>query len=127
MTGRFKGLMARIRDKNPEVQWNHCVIHREALEAKKLSPVLHDVLNNSIKVINFIKSRPLNARLFHRLCEDMGAEHTQLLLCTQKCTEVLLLLLVGVIAIYNLFIITIVLFFCQCFDTKLYFLFSNAV
>lgn len=48
-----------------------------------ISPVLHDILNDSIKVINFIKSRPLNARLFHRLCEDMGAEHTQLLLHTE--------------------------------------------
>lgn len=50
-----------------------------------MSPVLHDVLNDSIKVINFIKSRPLNARLFRRLCENMGAEHTQLLLHTEVC------------------------------------------
>ncbi|XP_051989866.1 SCAN domain-containing protein 3-like [Xyrauchen texanus] len=85
ITGRVKGFMARIRNKHPEVQWNHCVIHREALASKNISPVLHDVLNDSIKVINFIKSRPLNARLFHRLCEDMGAEHTQLLLHTEVC------------------------------------------
>lgn len=76
-------LMPLIRSKHQEVHWNHCVIHREALASKNISPVLHDVLNDSIKVINFIKSRPLNARLFHRLCEDMGAEHTQLLLHTE--------------------------------------------
>uniref|UniRef100_A0AAY5KSP4 DUF4371 domain-containing protein n=1 Tax=Esox lucius TaxID=8010 RepID=A0AAY5KSP4_ESOLU len=83
ITGCVKGLMARIRNKHPEVQWNHCVIHREALASKNISPVLHDVLNDSNKLINFIKSRPLNARLFHRLCEDMGAEHIQLQLHTE--------------------------------------------
>lgn len=43
------------------------------------------LLNDSIKVINFIKSRPLNARLFRHLCQNMGAEHTQLLLHTDVC------------------------------------------
>ena len=65
------------------MKWTHCVIHREALAYKKMSPVLHDVFNDSIKVISFIKSRPRNARLFRRLCENMGAEHTQLLLHTE--------------------------------------------
>lgn len=83
MTGSGKGLVARIKKENPDIKWTHCVIHREALASKKMSPVLHDVLNDSIKVINFIKSRPLNARLFRRLCENMGAEHTQLLLHTE--------------------------------------------
>ncbi|XP_055487049.1 zinc finger MYM-type protein 6-like [Leucoraja erinacea] len=83
MTGSAKGLIAHIKKENPDVMWTHCVIHREALASKKMSPVLHDILNSSIKVINVIKSRPLNARLFRRLCENMGAEHTQLLLHTE--------------------------------------------
>lgn len=83
MTGSAKGLIARIKKENPDVMWTCCVIHREALASKKMSPVLHDVLNSNIKVINFIKSRPLYARLFRRLCENMGAEHTQLLLHTE--------------------------------------------
>uniref|UniRef100_A0A3B3IMQ0 Uncharacterized protein n=1 Tax=Oryzias latipes TaxID=8090 RepID=A0A3B3IMQ0_ORYLA len=80
MTGSAKGRIARIKKENPDIKWTHCVIHREALASKKMSPVLHDVLNNSIKVINFIRSRPLNARLFRSLCENTGAEHTELLL-----------------------------------------------
>ena len=48
-----------------------------------MSSQLHDVLNCSIKVINFIKSRPLNSHLFRLLCEKMEAEHTQLLLHTE--------------------------------------------
>ncbi|KAK9517295.1 hypothetical protein VZT92_025178 [Zoarces viviparus] len=83
MTGSARGLIARIKEENPDVKWTHCVIHREALACKKMSPVLHDVLNDSVKVINFIKSRPRNARLFRRLCENMGAEHTTLLLHTE--------------------------------------------
>uniref|UniRef100_A0A3P9I435 DUF4371 domain-containing protein n=1 Tax=Oryzias latipes TaxID=8090 RepID=A0A3P9I435_ORYLA len=83
MTGSARGFIARMRKENPDIKWTHCVIHREALASKKMSPVLHDVLNDSIKVINFIRSRPLNARLFRSLCENTGAEHTELLLHTE--------------------------------------------
>lgn len=83
MTGRHKGLVAFIRKENPDVRWTHCVIHREALASKKMSPELHSVLNDAVKAINFIKARPLNARLFRRLCDNMGAEHTDLLLHTE--------------------------------------------
>jgi hypothetical protein len=38
------------------------------------------VLEDSVKIINFIKARPLNSRLFSLLCDDMGREHKQLLL-----------------------------------------------
>ncbi len=41
------------------------------------------VLNDAVKAIKFIKSRPLNARLFSRLCDGMGSEHTELLLHTE--------------------------------------------
>ena len=37
----------------------------------------------SIKIVNFIKSRPLHSRLFATLCTEMGAEHQQLLLHTK--------------------------------------------
>ncbi|XP_038160542.1 protein FAM200A-like [Cyprinodon tularosa] len=83
MTGSAKGLIARIKKENPLIKWTHCVVHREELASKKMSPVFHDVLNDSIKVINFIKSRPINARLFRSLCENTGAEHTELLLHTE--------------------------------------------
>uniref|UniRef100_A0A3B3IL21 Uncharacterized protein n=1 Tax=Oryzias latipes TaxID=8090 RepID=A0A3B3IL21_ORYLA len=83
MTGSAKGLIARIKKENPDIKWTHCVIHRAALASKKMSPVLHDVLNDSIKVINFIRSRPLNVRLFRSLYENTGAEHTELLLHTE--------------------------------------------
>lgn len=83
MTGRVKGLSVHIKEENPDVLWTHCVIHREALASKKMRPELHSVLNDAVKAINFIKSRPLNTRLFRRLCESMGWEHTERLLHTE--------------------------------------------
>ena len=89
MTGNIKGFVTLAKEKNPNAKWTHCIKHREALASKRMSPQLHDVLNCSIKVINFIKSRPLNSRLFCLLYEKMEAERTQLLLHTEvrwKCT-----------------------------------------
>ena len=83
MTGTIKGFVRLAKEKNPNVKWTHCIIHIDALASKRMSPQLHDVLNCSIKVINFIKSRPLNSRLFRLLCEKMEAEHAQLLLHTE--------------------------------------------
>ena len=83
MTGTIKGFVTLAKEKNPNVKWTHCIIHREALTSKRMSPQLHEVLNSSIKVINFIKSRPLNSRLFRLLCKKMEAKHTQLLLHTE--------------------------------------------
>ena len=80
MTGTIKRFVTLAKEKNPNMI---CIMHRKALALKRMSPQLHDVLNCSIKVINFIKSRPLNSRLFRLLCEKMEAEHTQLLLHTE--------------------------------------------
>ena len=79
----LKGFVTLAKEKNHKVKWTHCIIHREALASKRMSPQLQDVLNCSIKIINFIKSRPLNSRLFCLLCEKMEAEHTKLLLHTE--------------------------------------------
>ncbi|MBN3276251.1 ZBED5 protein, partial [Polyodon spathula] len=80
MTGRVNGLVARIRKENPSVQWVHDIIHREVLASEKMRCELNEVLNESVKVVNLIKTRPRNPCLFHVLCEELGAEHHQLLL-----------------------------------------------
>ena len=83
MTGKNKGLVARIRAINPSVQWTHCIIHREALVAKQLSESLNNVLMQCVRIINVIKASPLKSRLFCQLCEDSGADYKQLLLHTE--------------------------------------------
>lgn len=50
---------------------------------KKIPDDLKSVLNSAVKTVNFIKARPMNDRLFHVLCEEMGSEHVQLLLHTE--------------------------------------------
>ncbi|XP_069092632.1 protein FAM200A-like [Pleurodeles waltl] len=79
MAGCYQGLQARIRSKAPNAIWTHCIIHREALAAGNLNKELHNILKIVTKVINFIKTRPMKARFFAKLCEDMGAEHSCLL------------------------------------------------
>ena len=55
MTGIQSVLIARIRAMNPDMIFNHCMIHRQALAAKNMQPDLHDVLKDVIKVVNFVK------------------------------------------------------------------------
>ena len=46
---------------------------------------LLSVLNDAVKLVNFIKARPLNSRLFTLLCNEIGSEHKALLLHTEVC------------------------------------------
>lgn len=80
LTGRQSGVVAKVKDVAPDVTWTHCFIHREALATKGMPSKFKTVLEDSVKIINFIKARPLNSRLFSLLCDDMGSEHKQLLL-----------------------------------------------
>ncbi|XP_014349988.2 zinc finger BED domain-containing protein 5-like [Latimeria chalumnae] len=82
MTGSISGLAVRIRKVAPDVHWEHCTIHREALAAKKMPGNLKSVLDTAVKMVNFIKARPLNSRIFSTLCNEMG-EHVSLLLHTE--------------------------------------------
>ncbi|KAL0829821.1 hypothetical protein ABMA28_003304 [Loxostege sticticalis] len=80
MTGRISGLISRIKNLAPEVKSVHCALHREALASKKIPDDLKTALSEVVKIINYIKARPLNSRLFALLCRDMGSEHVSLLL-----------------------------------------------
>lgn len=79
VAGERSGLQALIKRVAPDAHWTHCVIHREALASRQLSPELNKVLTEVVGIANFIKTRPLKARLFSALCEEMGAEHTSVL------------------------------------------------
>ena len=60
-------------------KWTHCLIHREALASQQLSGDLNGVLEVVVKTVNFIKARPLKARLFQRLCDELGVHYNNLL------------------------------------------------
>ncbi len=83
MTGRLSGLVTRVQNLAPLAKWTCCMIHRESLASKKMPECLETVLKQAVQIINFIKARPLNARLFSLLCQELGAEHEQLLFHTE--------------------------------------------
>ena len=79
MLGKNEELKAKVLSVARHVKFTHCISHREALASKTLEPDLNDVLQTAIKIVNFIKSRPLNSRLFALLCQEMGSTHESLL------------------------------------------------
>ena len=85
MSGRFGGLRTLVQGVAVNVKWTYCLIQREALASQQLSGDLNGVLKAVVKTVNFIKVRPLKARLFQRLCDELGAEHNNLLFyCNAK-------------------------------------------
>jgi hypothetical protein len=80
LTGHKKGFQAKVQQIGPHVNFIHCIIHREALASRDLKPKLHSALQEAVKVVNFVKARLLNSRLFAILCEEVQADHKPLLL-----------------------------------------------
>lgn len=79
MSGRFQSLQALVKQKSPQCVWTHCMIHREALASKEMSPGLNFVLTTVVMAVNYIKTRPVKSRIFAALCKDMGTVHSALL------------------------------------------------
>ncbi|XP_035229056.1 protein FAM200A-like [Stegodyphus dumicola] len=85
MTGKNIGFKSFFQAAHYDhITFTHCLIHREALAAKKLAPELNDVLQDAVKIINFIKSHALNSRLFSNLCKDTDSNYTTLLLHAEQ-------------------------------------------
>ncbi|GFX41248.1 protein FAM200B [Trichonephila clavipes] len=52
MSGRFKSIQALVKQNSPLCIWTHCMIHREALASKEISPGLNIVLMTVVTVVN---------------------------------------------------------------------------
>ncbi|KAL4084236.1 hypothetical protein QTP88_028061 [Uroleucon formosanum] len=83
MVGKTAGVVLRIKEVTNNCSYSHCILHRQALAIKKIPIPLKNVLDEAVKIINFVKSRPLSTRLFTILCEDMGSMHKSLLYHTE--------------------------------------------
>ena len=69
MVGRNKGFVSRVKERNPNVIFTHCFLHREALVSKTLPVDLAPLLNDVASMVKFVKMRPVKSRLFALLCE----------------------------------------------------------
>ena len=76
------GFVALLKEMNPNLVIIHCILHRYALISKILPDNLKEVMDSAVYIVNFIRGRVTNHRLFKRLCEEMGTEHTVLLFHT---------------------------------------------
>ncbi|XP_068229726.1 protein FAM200C-like [Palaemon carinicauda] len=79
MMGGHRGLRGLIQAVNPEISVDHCIIHRYSLGSKSLPGNLKLVFEDVLKIVNFIKSRDVNSRIFKELCKEMGEEYQVLL------------------------------------------------
>jgi len=83
MTGSIKEIITIAKNQNPNINTTHCFLHREALIAKSIVNELKIVLDQVVKMVNFIKSRPQKIRLFPQLCESMESDHSTLIIHTE--------------------------------------------
>ena len=77
MVGVRSGVVALIKQVAPEVVSIHCILHREALVAKKLANEekncqLADVICAVTKIVTTILKKPKSNRAFHELVREMG-------------------------------------------------------
>lgn len=83
MVGRYRGFSSLLRQKLPHLFTVHCVIHRQHLVAKRLSPRLQESLGVAVNAINKIKANAKNNRMFRQLCKENDEEFERLLLHTE--------------------------------------------
>ncbi|GBO41577.1 Zinc finger BED domain-containing protein 5 [Araneus ventricosus] len=60
MTGKMSGAIAKIRGKAKGCSSVHYILHQHVLTMKKIPPFIKEVLAETVKIINFIKSQPKN-------------------------------------------------------------------
>ena len=68
MVVSIKGFASLVKQENPDIISTHCFLQREVLISKSLGDVLKIVFDDVIKMVNFIKQRPVHSRMFRRLC-----------------------------------------------------------
>lgn len=83
MMGGNRGFRGFVQRENVEIMVDHCSIHRYSLVSKTLPDALKAVFIQVVKVVNFIKARDVNSRVFRELCKEMGEKYELLLYHTE--------------------------------------------
>ena len=88
MTGSINGVVKKIKEPSPKCVSIHCILHREALVAKEMKRGDHGesdttfakLLQEVVGIVNFVRSHSKKCKIFAKLCEEMDASFTKLLL-----------------------------------------------
>jgi hypothetical protein len=72
LSGSLKGFVTLAKQKNPGIVLTHSFLHKEALISKSVQKVLDAM----IKMVNYIKSMPLQSRLFSVVFCHGSCSHT---------------------------------------------------
>ena len=89
MVGRVNGVIRKIQQvSSKECVPIHCILHREALVAKKMRgnqdcTELDECLNDVTKIINYIRGKPKAHRIFEQLCKGKNALSKKLVYYTE--------------------------------------------
>jgi Domain of unknown function (DUF4371)/Spin-doc zinc-finger/hAT family C-terminal dimerisation region len=83
MTGIHNGFIALCRKDNtfPPFLSYHCIVHQQALCGKVLN--MKHVMSVVVKVVNSIRAKALQRRLFRSLLEEIDCQYGELLLHTE--------------------------------------------
>jgi hypothetical protein len=60
MSGSLKGFITLAKQKNLGIVFTHCFLHTVALISKSVVPDIQKLLDEMIKMVTYIKSRPLH-------------------------------------------------------------------
>jgi len=82
LTGRISEFNAELLKVISGIQFDHYIIHKEQLTFRKIYCELNLIMNGVVSMVNFVKTRALNSRLFKIVCEDMRSNHNKLFLHT---------------------------------------------
>ena len=83
MMGGQHGFKGFVKRENPRIQVDHCAIHQYSLAFKTLPASLKAVFDDVVRIVNFIKSKDLNSRIFKQFCNEMGQSYEVLLYHTE--------------------------------------------
>ncbi|XP_010991120.3 protein FAM200C isoform X2 [Camelus dromedarius] len=83
MLGENSEFVACVKKEVPHVVVTHCLLNPHELVTKTLPTKLTDALSTVVRVINFIKGRAPNHRLFQAFFEEIGIEYSVLLFHTK--------------------------------------------
>ena len=83
MIGAKSGLVTLVKSELPHVTFSHCSLHQYTLASNILLLHFIEVMNVAVKVINFIRSRAKNHRLFQLLAKEMKVQQARFLFYTK--------------------------------------------